>query len=92
MAKKEFSYLEYRCDLLKFARVMTDELREDITEAKLDLFRKTPFGSLFEAYYSGTLIEAACKKSDLEIVALLKCFDKEKKNLSIWGSQWYYNC
>ncbi|KAK9923149.1 hypothetical protein M0R45_031581 [Rubus argutus] len=83
MAKKEFSYLEYRCDLLKFARVMTDELRADITEAKLDLFQKTPFGSLFKAYYNGALIEAACKKSDLDIVALLKCFDKEKKTFQV---------
>ncbi|KAK9920194.1 hypothetical protein M0R45_028753 [Rubus argutus] len=79
MAKKEFSSLEYRCNLLKFARVMTDELRADITEAKLDLFHETPFASLFKAYYNGTLIKAACKQSNLEIVALLKCFDKEKK-------------
>lgn len=38
---------------------------------------------LFKAYYNVTLIEAACKKSDLEIVALLKCFDKEKKTFQV---------
>ncbi|XP_040374995.1 uncharacterized protein LOC121052933 [Rosa chinensis] len=80
MAKKEYPYLEYRCDLLKFGCVMTDELRADITQEKLDLIQRTPFGSLFMAYYNVTLIESACKKSDLEIVALLKCFNQQNKS------------
>ncbi|XP_050384431.1 uncharacterized protein LOC126801025 isoform X2 [Argentina anserina] len=75
---KEFSHLEFRCDLLKFGRLMTHELRADITVNKLQLMGTTPFSSLFGAFFEGKIIESACRKSDMDIVAILKCFDKKE--------------
>ncbi|KAL6214723.1 hypothetical protein ACLB2K_014155 [Fragaria x ananassa] len=75
---KEYSHLEFRCDLLKFGRLMTVEIRENVTELKLQLLDRTPFRSLFRAYYEQRVIESACRKSDIDIVAVLKCFDKGK--------------
>nr|XP_011457645.1 PREDICTED: uncharacterized protein LOC105349516 [Fragaria vesca subsp. vesca] len=71
---KEYSHLEFRCDLLKFGRLMTVEIRENVTELKLQLLDRTPFRSLFRAYYEQQVIESACRKSDIDIVAVLKCF------------------
>lgn len=75
---KEYSHLEFKCDLLKFGRLMTVEIRENVTELKLQLLDRTPFRNLFRAYYEHRVIESACRKSDIDIVAVLKCFDKGK--------------
>ncbi|XP_061994817.1 uncharacterized protein LOC133712737 [Rosa rugosa] len=62
---KEYTHLEFRCDLLKFGRVMTDELRADITEVKLDLIESTPFRDLFRAFYERQIIDSACDIPEL---------------------------
>ncbi|CAB4284208.1 unnamed protein product [Prunus armeniaca] len=75
MAKKEFANLEYRSDVLKFHRVM-ERIRENVKESHVELFRQTPFWGLFNSYHGGLIIEEAHRKSDIDIVSILKCFDK----------------
>ncbi|CAB4313559.1 unnamed protein product [Prunus armeniaca] len=76
MARKEFANLEYRSDVLKFHRVM-ERIRANVRESHVELFRRTPFWGLFSSYHGGLIIEDAHRKSDIDIVSILKCFDKE---------------
>ncbi|XP_021804070.1 uncharacterized protein LOC110748391, partial [Prunus avium] len=50
-----------------------------MTKPHIELMRRAPFWGLFICYLDGFIIEDACKKSNNDIVSILKCFDKGKK-------------
>ncbi|KAL6286355.1 hypothetical protein ACE6H2_010745 [Prunus campanulata] len=75
--------MECRSYVLKFHHVM-ERIRENVRELHVELFRRTPFWGLFSSYRGGLIIEDAQRKSDIDIVSILKCFDKGE-NAFVFG-------
>ncbi|CAN6719396.1 unnamed protein product [Malus baccata var. baccata] len=62
-----------------------EEMRLSVTNAHLELMNRTPFGRLFKTYHENLIIDGVCRKCDVNIVSILKCYDPVQKAFVFGG-------
>ncbi|KAL6285597.1 hypothetical protein ACE6H2_009987 [Prunus campanulata] len=82
--RKEFGKMQYRSGFGPFFNLFNG-LRKSIQDEHREIIRKTPFGGLFKVFDEGLITENMCKKTYIDIIRIIKCFNSKTRDFTIGG-------
>ena len=72
----------FRGNMIGFNSVLADIKHDNIefAEKHIRLLQQTPFWTLFNAYHQGLVLEKFSKKSDKDVLSMIKCYGINSKS------------
>jgi hypothetical protein len=82
--RRGFGKMQYRSGFGPFFNVFNG-LRLSIQKEHRDIMRETPFWGLFRAFDESLVNENTCKKSYIDIIRIIQCFDARTRDFTFCG-------